>query len=109
MQCAAPQGDFVTPALMGVGEADTHREERTARHLFELLLNDPEYGGENRDQLQEWLATWVPRSVQAARQLQPVWSQITEKVVTFEDSLRRANARFGELLDGLGLESPKEQ
>jgi propane monooxygenase small subunit len=109
MQCAAPQGDFVTPALMGVGEADTHREERTARHLFELLLNDPAYGGENRDQLQEWLATWVPRSVQAARQLQPVWSQITEKVVTFEDSLRRANARFGELLDGLGLEPPKEQ
>jgi propane monooxygenase small subunit len=108
MQCAALQGDFVTPALMGVGEADTHREERSARHLFELLLNDPQYAGENRAQLQEWLANWVPRSVQAARQLQPVWSQVTEKVVTFEDSRERANARFGDLLRGLGLEPAKE-
>jgi propane monooxygenase small subunit len=108
MQSAALQGDFVTPTLMGAGEADTHREERTARHLFELLLNDPEYAGENRRQLQEWLASWVPRSLEAGRQLQPVWSQLSEKVVTFEDSLARAKARFGDLLDGLGLESPEE-
>jgi propane monooxygenase small subunit len=104
MQCAALQGDFVTPALMGVGEADAHREERSARHLFELLLNDPHYAGENRAQLQDWVACWVPRTVQAARQLQPVWSQVTEKVVTFEDSLHQAKARSGDLLEGLGLE-----
>jgi propane monooxygenase small subunit len=59
--------------------------------------------------LQQWLATWVPRSIAAARQLQPVWSQVSEKVVTFEDSFDRARARFDELLDDLGLESPKEQ
>jgi propane monooxygenase small subunit len=108
MQCAALQGDFVTPALMGVGEADAHREERGARQLFEMLLNDPEYAGENRAQLQEWLATWVPHSMKTARQLQPVWSQVSEKVLTFEDSLQRAKARFGELLGGLGLEPQKE-
>jgi propane monooxygenase small subunit len=107
MQCAALQGDFVTPSLLGVGEADAHRDERGARHLFELLLNDPEYGSENRAQLQEWLATWVPHSIKAARQLQPVWSQVTEKVVTFEDSLERATARFGDLLGALGLESQR--
>jgi propane monooxygenase small subunit len=108
MQSAALQGDFVTPALMGVGEADAHREERTARHLFEMLLNDPQYAGENRAQLQEWLAIWAPHSFKAARQLQPVWSQVSEKVLTFEDSLERAKARFADLLDGLGLEPPKE-
>jgi propane monooxygenase small subunit len=108
MQCAALQGDFVTPALMGVGEADAHREERGARQLFEMLLNDPEYGGENRAQLQDWLAVWAPHSIKAARQLQPVWSQVSEKVVTFEDSLDRAKARFGDLLGALGLESQKE-
>jgi propane monooxygenase small subunit len=108
MQCAAVQGDFVTPALMGVGEADAHREERGARRLFEMLLNDPEHAAENRALLQEWLAIWVPRSIEAGRQLQPVWSQVTEKVVTFEDSLERTKDRFRELLDGLGLESPKE-
>jgi len=108
MQCAALQGDFVTPALMGVGEADAHREERAARHLFELLLKDPEHAEENRVQLQKWLATWVPQSIQAGRQLQPVWSQISEKVVTFEDSLERTKARFSDLLDALGLDAPKE-
>jgi propane monooxygenase small subunit len=108
MQCAAVQGDFVTPALMGVGEADAHREERGARRLFEMLLNDPQYAAENRALLQEWLAIWVPRSIEAGRQLQPVWSQVSEKVVTFEESLERTKDRFRELLDGLGLESPKE-
>jgi propane monooxygenase small subunit len=108
MQTAALQGDFVTPALMCVGEADTHREERTARHLFEMLLNDPQHADENRAQLREWLAIWAPHSFKAARQLQPVWSQVSEKVITFEDSLHRAKARFGDLLEGLGLEASKE-
>jgi propane monooxygenase small subunit len=108
MQCAALQGDFVTPAVMGVGEADAHRDERAARALFELLLNDPEYAGENRARLQEWLATWVPQSIDAARQLQPVWSQVSEKVVSFEESLERAEARFSDLLDSLGLDFQKE-
>jgi len=108
MQTAALQGDFVTPSLIGVGEADAHREERGARHLFELLVNDPEHGAANRALLQEWLAKWVPLSVAAARRLQPVWSQVSEKVVSFEDSFDGAKSRFGELLAELGLESPKE-
>jgi propane monooxygenase small subunit len=108
MQSAALQGDFVTPSLIGVGEADAHREERGARHLFELLVNDPEHGDANRALLQGWLATWVPVSVDAARRLQPVWSQVSEKVLSFEDSFDGAKARFGELLAELGLESPKE-
>jgi propane 2-monooxygenase small subunit len=108
MQCAALQGDFVTPALMGVGEADAHREQRGARRLFELLLNDPEYGHENRREMRKWVAAWLPLSIDAGRQLQPVWSQVSEKVVTFEESLQRAKARFADLLDGLGLDAPKE-
>jgi hypothetical protein len=44
----------------------------------------------------------------AARQLQPVWSQGSEKVVTFEDSLDRAKARFDDLLGGVGLDPQKE-
>jgi len=108
MQTSALQGDFVTPALMGVGEADAHREERGARHLFELLVEDAEHGAANRALLQQWLETWVPLSVAAARTLQPVWSQVSEKVVSFEDSFDRAKLRFGGLLDDLGLTTPKE-
>jgi propane monooxygenase small subunit len=93
---------------MGTGEADAHREQRGARHLFELLLNDPKHAAANRALLQAWLAQWVPLSLAAARQLQPVWSQAPEKVVSFEQSLGRATLRFGELLGDLGLKTPKE-
>ncbi|MCW3064099.1 MAG: methane/phenol/toluene hydroxylase [Solirubrobacterales bacterium] len=108
MQVAAPQGDYVTPLVMGTGEADAFREHRGARHLFEMLLNDSQHADENRALLQKWLAKWVPPSVKAARRLQPVWSQVSEKVVSFEESFGRAALRFDELLDDLGLESPKE-
>jgi propane 2-monooxygenase small subunit len=47
-------------------------------------------------------------SVAAARRLQPVWSQVPEKVVRFEDSLKRSRTRVEGLLDALGLQSPKE-
>jgi propane monooxygenase small subunit len=108
MQVAALQGDYVTPAVMGTGEADAAREQRGARRLFELLLNDPKHAGENRAVVQQWLEQWVPLSLIAARQLQPVWSQIPEKTVSFEESLGRATLRFGDILGNLGLESPKE-
>ena len=108
MQVAAPQGDFVTPALMGSGEADTNREQRGARALFELLVNDPEHAAANRATLGLWLAKWTPVSLAAARQLQPLWSQVPEKVVRFEDSLARSRTRFEGLLDALGLPTPKE-
>jgi propane monooxygenase small subunit len=108
MQVAAPQGDYVTPAIMGTGEADVAREQRGARHLFGLLLNDAQHADENRVVLQRWLAKWVPLSVTAARQLQPIWSQVSEKAVRFEDSFGRARLRFGDLLDDLGLDSEKE-
>ncbi|MEA2282630.1 MAG: propane 2-monooxygenase small subunit, partial [Solirubrobacteraceae bacterium] len=88
--------------------ADTAREQRGARHLFELLLSDEAHADENRALLAQWLAKWVPVSVAAARQLQPVWSQVSERVVSFEDSFGAATLRFGELLDDLGLESPQE-
>ena len=37
MQAAAPQGDFVTPTIMGAGESDAAREQRGARALFRML------------------------------------------------------------------------
>jgi propane monooxygenase small subunit len=44
----------------------------------------------------------------AARQLQPIWSQISEKVVRFEDSLERSRGRQESLAGDIGLEIPKE-
>jgi propane monooxygenase small subunit len=108
MQAAAPQGDFVTPVIMGCGEADTAREQRGARALFRMLADDPQHGERNRQVMQGWLAEWVPVSLQAAHQLQPIWSQVSERVVRFEDSLARSKARMADLLEDLTLDAPEE-
>lgn len=108
MQAAAPQGDFVTPTLMGTGEHDTAREQRGARALFRMLADDPEHGGHNRELMGEWLAKWTPRSLEAAHQLQPIWSQPSEKLVRFDDSLARSRQRMTDLLEDITVDIPKE-
>jgi propane monooxygenase small subunit len=44
----------------------------------------------------------------AARHLQPIWSQISEKVIRFEESMERSRARLQIMADEIGLETPKE-
>jgi propane monooxygenase small subunit len=108
MQVAAPQRDYVTPTLMGAGESDVARDQRGARALFSMLVNDKQHGGANRRTLQGWLDTWTPVSVNAALQLQPIWSQISDKVVTFEQSRSHAIRRFTAFVEEFGLTQPKE-
>jgi propane monooxygenase small subunit len=93
---------------MGCGEADTAREQRGARALFRMLADDPEHGAANRELMQGWLAEWLPVSLDAARRLQPIWSQVSEKVVRFDDSLTRSKERMADLLEDLTLDIPKE-
>jgi propane monooxygenase small subunit len=108
MQAAAPQGDFVTPTIIGAGESDAAREQRGARALFRMLSEDEAHGAENRQIMEGWLATYVPLAVEAGRNLQPIWSQLSEKVVRFHDSFDRSRGRFDELCGDLGIEAPKE-
>jgi propane monooxygenase small subunit len=108
MQSAALHGDFVTPTIIGAGEADVSREQRGARALFGMLADDEQHGAENRATMQQWLERWTPASVAAAQQLQPIWSQLSEKVVRFDDSRERSRDRFESLVGDIGLETPKE-
>jgi propane monooxygenase small subunit len=107
MQAAAPHGDFVTPTIIGAGESDAGREQRVARALFRMLSDDEVHGAANKETMQGWLEEYTPRAVNAARNLQPIWSQASEKVVRFEDSFERSRLRFESLLNDLGLETPK--
>jgi len=103
MQVAALHGDFVTPTIMGAGESDATREQRGARVLFRMLTDDAEHGAANKETLAGWLSHWNEAAENAARNLQPIWSQISEKVVRFEDSLDRSRQRQQSLLDDIGL------
>jgi len=108
MQAAAPQGDFVTPTIMGAGESDAAREQKGARALFQMLADDEAHGAENKATMEGWLATYTPQAIEAGRHLQPIWSQLAEKVVRFQDSYDRSHERFTILLGDIGIEAPKE-
>ena len=72
-----------------------------------MLADDSENAAANKATMQVWLDEWTPKAVTAARQLQPIWSQISEKVIRFEDSFERSRLRFEDLVGALGLETPK--
>lgn len=108
MQISSRNGDYITPTVVGAGENDYNRDLSYSRTLFAMLTKDPEHGEANKAQLNEWMSVWVPRSLKAARELQPIWSQPNEKVVTFTDSLQSATSLFRDTLTDLGLEAPKE-
>lgn len=108
MQVAARNGDYVTPTIVGTGEHDYNRELNYTRALFKLLAADEKYGEGNRAIMADWLAHWVPISLEAARTLQPVWSQPHEKVLTFAESLNSATDSITIVLGEIGLDVPKE-
>ncbi|MBV9208617.1 MAG: toluene hydroxylase, partial [Actinobacteria bacterium] len=109
MHAAPRNGDFVTPTIIGAEEYDyAERDLRYTRVMFRLLTDDREFADHNKRLLQEWLSAWVPRAVEAARRLQPLWSQPEAKPPRFEDALDAAKNRFNGILTDLGLETPKE-
>src|SRR4051812_357476 len=108
-QAAPSNGDFITPTLIGAEEYDfAERDLRYTKAMFQLLVNDKQFGAENRKLMQQWLETWVPRCIHAARTLQPLWSQPDAKPPRFEDGLDRAKSRFAGILSELGLKAPEE-
>jgi propane 2-monooxygenase small subunit len=108
MQIAARNGDYISPTLVGTGEHDYARDLAYSRTLYQLLTRDETHGDHNKVLLGEWLSTWVPRCLEAAHALQPIWSQPAEKAITFATSLDAAKTKFRALLKELGLDVPKE-
>jgi propane monooxygenase small subunit len=109
MQSAAGNGDFVTPTIVGAGEYDyAEHDLRWTNACFAPLTQDREFAEHNTTLMNEWLAKWVPQALQAARTLQPIWSQADAKPPRFEDSLDTAKARFAGILADLHLQTPKE-
>ena len=107
MQISARNGDYITPTIVGTGEHDYDRDVAYTRNLFRLLTRDETHGESNKELFGTWLATWVPRSLDAARALQPIWSQPAEKAVTFAASLQAATEKFTALLDSIELTVPE--
>jgi propane 2-monooxygenase small subunit len=108
-QCAAANGDFVTPTIIGAGEYDySQRDLRWTDACFGPLTQDREFADHNKAIMQGWLEEWAPRCVAAAHTMAPLWSQPDVKPRDFAGALGRAQRRFAGLVIDLGLEIPKE-
>jgi propane monooxygenase small subunit len=109
MHAAPRNGDFVTPTVVGAEEYDfAERDLRYTIPMFHLLTTDREFADQNRAVMMQWMSTWVPRAISAARTLQPLWSQPEAKPGRFEDGLDAAKNRFSGILTDLDLDTPKE-
>jgi propane 2-monooxygenase small subunit len=109
MQAAAPNGDFVTPTVLGAGEYDyAQRDLRWTIACFGPLVQDREFAAHNTGLMSAWLAKWVPQALQAARTMQPLWSAVDYKPPRFEDALDKAKNRFSGICSDLGLDTPEE-
>jgi propane monooxygenase small subunit len=109
MQCAAGNGDFVTPTVVGSGEHDfAQRDLRWTIACFAPLATDREFADHNTALMQEWLSKWVGLALDAARAMQPLWSQSDAKPPRFEDSLDMAKNRFAGIVADLHLTAPEE-
>jgi len=107
MQFAAAHGDFLTPAIVAVAEGDYERNLSNTVELFQILLSDPKESEHNREIAGGWLKKYVPLAVEAANQLQPIWSQPRVKVGSFSDSYAAAENRVAAILAQIGLTLPK--
>src|ERR1700754_2753641 len=109
MQAAAPNGDFVTPTVMGAGEYDyAQRDLRWTMACFGPLVQDREFAAHNTGLMSAWLAKWVPQALQGARTMQPLWSAVDYKPPRFEDALDKVKNRFAGICSDLGLDTPEE-
>jgi propane monooxygenase small subunit len=106
MQFAAVHGDYVTPVITGATEWDYERHLQASQVLYGMLSNDPEFGDHNREVMHEWLKKWVPISVAAIRQLQPIWSLPRVKQMPFGEAYERAKARLDNVLGSIGIQLP---
>ena len=104
MQVAAPQGDFVTPTLMGAGESDTARD-RACRPgpVLDARGRREVRRGEPARRCRRGSTSGRRRASPPARALQPIWSQPGEKVIRFEESLEHAKRRFDDVVAELNL------
>jgi propane monooxygenase small subunit len=106
MQAAASQNDFITPTIVSAAEADYERNLANTVELFHILANDPTYGAQNIALFNRWLGHHAELALEAARNLQPIWSQPRVKVAAFPEALTHAVNRIKGIAVEIGLTVP---
>src|ERR1700684_4025148 len=105
MQAASAQNDFITPAVVSAAEADYERNLANTVELFAMLVQDRDHGEKNRQLLVNWANTHGKLAIDAANNLQPVWSQPRVKVAQFNDAFDQAKNRLRAIAAEIGFDA----
>jgi propane 2-monooxygenase small subunit len=92
MQVAASQNDFMTPAIVSAAEGDYERNLAK------------QHAQSNRALFDGWLAKHGAIAAEAARQIQPIWSQPRVKVTQFTEALEQSHNRLRAIGSEIGLD-----
>src|SRR3984893_7310310 len=106
IELAAAQGDFITPAVVSAAEADYERNLANAVELFHILAHEPEFAAHNQGVLNGGMSEHGALAFQAAKNLQPIWSQPRVKVASFADALAAAKNRIKTITTEVGIRAP---
>jgi propane monooxygenase small subunit len=101
---AAAQNDYISPSIVSAAEGDYERNLANTVELFSILTQDQTHGEHNRKLLVSWAETNGKLALDAASQLQPIWSQPRVKVVQFNDALDQAKNRFRAIAAEIGFD-----
>ena len=104
MQVAASQNDFMTPAVVSAAEGDYERNLANTIELFRMLIQDEQHGEANRALFNGWLGKHSEVAVEAAHQLQPIWSQPRVKIAQFVEAVEHSRHRLRAIGSEIGLD-----
>ena len=106
MQAAASQNDFMTPTVVSSAEGDYQRNLANTVELVHMLVSDPAHAKHNTALFNTWLAKYGDLAVNAAKNLQPIWSMPHNKVAQFSEAYANAVARMQNIATQVGLKLP---
>ena len=106
MQAAASQNDFITPTVVSSAEGDYHRNLANTIELLHMLVSDSAHSAHNIGLFNSWLHSYGDLAVNAAKNLQPIWSLPHVKVAQFTNAYAASVDRMKNIANQLGLKLP---
>jgi propane monooxygenase small subunit len=105
MQMAAAQNDYMSPAVVSAAEGDYERNLANTVELFSMLTQDQLHGETNRQLFLGWAEAYGKQAMDAAKLLQPIWSQPRVKVAQFNDAFDQAKNRLRAIAAEIGFDA----
>ncbi|MEA2771273.1 MAG: propane 2-monooxygenase small subunit [Acetobacteraceae bacterium] len=105
MQMAAAQNDYMSPSVVSAAEGDYERNLANTVELFSILMQDQNHGEHNRKLLVQWAGTYGKLAIDAANQLQPIWSQPRVKIAQFNEAFDLAKNRLRAIAAEIGFDA----